>query len=155
MTFAFTWETWGLIALLGLGFFSLNYSLYYTGQQGLPPGLVSLFFAFIVIINLGVSILFTRTLPRKSTLMAALVGFVGLVAILFPGIWKDGDIKTDWFTLKQSGLCLLGTLVVSLATRVQVALNGRGGFSSDIYGICHVVRRGLCWCLFAMARLFI
>ena len=123
ISFAFPLFVWGLIAALGLGFFSLNYSLYYIGQEGLPPGLVALFFAFVVVTNLGVTTLVTRRWPRRSTALAALVGFLGLAAVLWPSIWADGGIQVEWMTLRQASLCLAGTLVVSVATMVQVRLN--------------------------------
>lgn len=124
-SYRFPLSTWGLIALLGAGLFSTNYSLYYTGQQGLPPGLVSLFFAFLVVTNLFISWLVLGHRPRTSTVCAAAVGFFGLILVLSPQIWRDGGVSLDWITLRQAGLCLLGTLVVSCATMVQVKLTQR------------------------------
>ena len=125
ISFAFSLSTWGLIALIGLTFFSLNYSLFYMGQRGLPPGLVALFFAFVVVTNLGVTTLFSGRWPRRSTTLAALAGFSGLTAVLWPSIWADGGFDLDLFTLGQATLCLLGTLTVSFGTMVQVVLNRR------------------------------
>ena len=126
ITFAFPPHIWGLVALKGVGFFSLNYSLFYFGQQALPPGIVALFFSFVVITNLGMTMVFTGRPPRRSTAFAAFIGFMGLVGVLSPSIWADGGIELDVLTLRHAGVCLLGTMVVSLATRVQVRLNTLG-----------------------------
>ncbi len=125
ISFDFSLSTWGLVALLGAGFFSVNYSLYYMGQRGLPPGLVSLFFAFVVVTNLILTSLVARRPPPMRMTFAALIGLVGVAAVLSPSIWADGGISYDWVTLRQAGLCLAGTLVVSLATLVQVEMNRR------------------------------
>ena len=125
ISFNFSLSTWGLIALLGAGFFSVNYSLYYMGQRGLPPGLVALFFGCVVVTNLMVTSLFAWQAPSPRMTLAALIGLVGVGAVLSPNIWADGQFSYDWHTLRQAGLCLTGTLVVSLATMVQVEMNRR------------------------------
>ncbi len=125
ISFQFPLGTWGLIALLGAGFFSTNFALVYTGQRGLPGDLVSLLFAFVVVTNLVVTSLFNKQLPSARVSAAALIGFLGVVALLSPNIWSDGAIEFDWLTLRQVGFCLLGTVVVSFATVIQMALNRR------------------------------
>ncbi len=122
---SFNWplKTWGWVALLGLGFFSTNYSLYYFGSIDMPPGLVSLFFASIILTNLILTTLVLNHRPKPITVVAALIGIAGLVMLLWPSLFAEGEFKANWTTLGRAGLCMLGTITVSFATLVQMQLN--------------------------------
>ena len=124
---SFHWplSTWALVALLGAGFFSTNFSLYYYGSIGLPPGLVSLFFASIILVNLVMTSVFMGYRPSLITIGAALTGVVGIVFVLWPSIFANGQFSADWATLRGAGICFMGTVVVSCATMVQLQLNAR------------------------------
>lgn len=123
LTFAWPWQTWGWVALLGLGFFSTNYSLYYFGSIDMPPGLVSLFFASIILTNLALTTLVLRHRPSPITVLAAFIGVAGLIMVLWPNMFSGGEFAANWTTLGRAGLCLLGTITVSFATLVQMRLN--------------------------------
>ena len=122
-TFRWPLETWGWVALLGLGFFSTNYSLYYFGSINMPPGLVSLFFASIILTNLVITTLVLGHRPTLITVVSALIGVAGIVLVLWPSVFSGGQLEANWETLYRTALCLLGTVVVSFATLVQMRLN--------------------------------
>ena len=91
--------------------------------MGLPPGLVSLLFASIVVTNLIVVALVSRRWPRLQTSLGALVGLIGLAGVFWPGLALGEGERIDWVFIRQAAICFLGTWVVSVATLVQVKLN--------------------------------
>ena len=89
----------------------------------MPPGLVALFFASIILTNLALTTLVLGHRPTRVTVISAFGGVAGILLVLWPSVFAGGQLQADWVTLRQAGLCLAGTLVVSCATLVQMRLN--------------------------------
>ena len=80
-----------LVALQGFLFFGLTYGLEYTGMQYMTSGLVALVFSSILLFNLLNEWLWFGRRPARPTLIAAILGIVGLLLIFLPEWSKPQD----------------------------------------------------------------
>lgn len=85
-----------LVALQGLLFFGLTYGLEYAGMQYMASGLVALVFSTTLLFNLLNEWLWFSRRPAKATLLAGVIGIVGLLLIFLPE-WTSHRIRdSDW-----------------------------------------------------------
>lgn len=80
-----------LVALQGFLFFGLTYGLEYTGMQYMTSGLVALVFSTTLLFNLLNEWLWFGRRPARATLVAAMLGIIGLLLIFLPEWGKPQD----------------------------------------------------------------
>lgn len=72
------------VCLQGVMLFCLNYWLFYIVSNDLTTGLVAVLFSLITIMNIMNQRLFFKTPVNGRTLVASVIGIVGLVLLFFP-----------------------------------------------------------------------
>ena len=72
------------VCLQGIMLFCLNYWLFYIVSNDLTTGLVAVLFSLITIMNIVNQRLFFKVQVNSRSLMASLIGIVGLVLVFFP-----------------------------------------------------------------------
>ena len=117
----FNWRQHGLMSLLGLFLFGINYWMVYEAETILTSGLVALMFSSIILANILLNALLLKGPIRKEVLLGALLGIMG-TALLF----KDDllDFNPDNNKLKALFICLAGVLFASLGN-ITSAFNQR------------------------------
>ena len=78
----FSWRTHLRIAALGLCLFSANFTLFYYAGLDSTSGLLAVMFSMASLINVLMVAALTRTVPKQTHLMAALVGISGCIVVL-------------------------------------------------------------------------
>lgn len=134
----FSWRTHLRIAALGLCLFSANFTLFYYAGLDSTSGLLAVMFSMASLINVLMVAVLTRTVPKQTHLMAALVGITG-VALLF---WPELQISdTAVMTIL---LCFMGTLFFCTGNMVSASAQ-KAGFSvigtaswGMLYGACYL-----------------
>lgn len=104
------------VALQGLFLFSTNFVCFYNATRFIPSGLVSVVFSLATLFNaVNARLIFGEPIARR-TLLAAVLGFGGLVVLFAPAI-RDGGLGAE----APLGLALaaLGTLSFSLGNMVS------------------------------------
>lgn len=118
-----------LVALQGLLFFGLTYGLEYAGMQYMTSGLVALVFSSTLLFNLLNEWLWLGRRPAGATLLAALIGIIGLLLIFLPE-WQrpqDENLALGILLVLAAAFCaslgnVLGSKLLSEGTSV-VAMN--------------------------------
>jgi len=100
------------IHMLGLGLFlfSGNYVLVYWGTEYLTSGLVAVTFSLLTFLNIVNARVFLNTPIQKETILAALLGVLGLALVFKPEIQALNLSDTTAFGLL---VCLISTLIAS------------------------------------------
>jgi drug/metabolite transporter (DMT)-like permease len=114
---------YGLMTLLGLFLFCVNYILFYYATAYLATGLLAVVFSMITVMNMmNAAILFRQKIEGRVAIAAAF-GLVGL-ALTF---WSDivGHALNREVVLGLV-LSLLGTLCASLGNMASIGLGKRG-----------------------------
>jgi drug/metabolite transporter (DMT)-like permease len=114
---------YGLMTLLGLFLFCVNYILFYYATAYLASGLLAVVFSMITVMNMvNAAILFGQKIEGRVVIAAAF-GLVGL-ALTF---WSDivGHALNREVVLGLA-LSLLGTLCASLGNMASIGLGKRG-----------------------------
>ena len=118
----FSWRTHLRIAALGLCLFSVNFTLFYYAGLDTSSGLLAVMFSMASLINVLMVAILTRTKPKQTHMVAALVG-IGGVALLF---WPELQISdTAVITIL---LCFMGTLFFCTGNMVSASAQ-KAGFS--------------------------
>lgn len=101
----------GLMALLGLLLFGINYWMVYEAETTLTSGLVAILFSLIIIANIFLNALILKGPIRKEVVLGALLGILG-TALMF----KDDLISFSFAnsTIKAFAICITGVLFASL-----------------------------------------
>jgi drug/metabolite transporter (DMT)-like permease len=121
--FVFRARDYGLMTLLGLFLFCINYILFYYAATYMTTGLLAVVFSMITVMNMvNGAILFGQKIEGRVALAAAF-GLVGL-ALTF---WSDiAGHEIDRRVLIGLILSLLGTLSASLGNMASIGLGNRG-----------------------------
>src|SRR3954469_5035013 len=83
----------GWMALQGSLLFGLNYVCVYLAESRISSGLVAVIFSLIVFFNIAGTRLFFGTPLRPSTLLAAVLGFGGVVLIFLPELRRPAQSR--------------------------------------------------------------
>lgn len=130
------WRTQGLMLLLGLCNFGLNYFLYYSAMEFLVSGITALIFSALLIVNGLVSLLYWRQPLSRSFWVGASFGLVGL-ALIF---WADLR-SANWSRVVVWSFLLanLGTLIVAIGMTAMTYLKMRGVslFDANAGALCY------------------
>lgn len=116
-------RTHGTFALQGILLFGLNYVLVYFAEEQISSGLVALIFSLLVFVNLVFARLFLGTRIRPATILGAIVGFAGVLLVLWPELHSTAN----------RGSVLLGAVLAGLSTtsaslgNITAALHHRRG----------------------------
>lgn len=94
----------GYAAMMGVFLFSTNFALFYYASKTLASGLLAVVFASASLLNLFFGAAVFRTPIRPLGLLAAILGFGGIVLLFLP------EFSTSRAAIGAMGLCLLGTV---------------------------------------------
>jgi drug/metabolite transporter (DMT)-like permease len=121
--FAFRPRDYGLMTLLGLFLFCINYILFYYAVSYIATGLLAVVFSMITVFNMvNAAILFGQRIEGR-VVVAAVFGLVGLVLTF----WSDiAGRELNHGVLIGLGLALLGTLSASFGNMASIGLGKRG-----------------------------
>ncbi len=103
--------------MLGAGFFlfSINYNMMYLGTEYLTSGLVAVAFSLLSFLNIVNGRIFLKDKTQLSTLVAAMIGIVGLILIFKPEIQAFDYADSTAFGLM---VCVIGTLFASFGNTI-------------------------------------
>ncbi len=101
----------GLMALLGLTLFGLNYWMVYEAELILSSGLVAILFSFIIITNIFFNAVILKGPVRKEVVAGAVLGIFGTV-LMFKNDLVSFTIDNQAVTALL--LCLAGIILASL-----------------------------------------
>lgn len=130
-------------ALLGVLLFSSNFLAFYYGGKSVPSGLLAVVFSLASVFNLVLGNLIFRTAIDRVTLIGALTGFGGVLAMFWPQI---SGAEFDHDALVGLMLCVGGTLSFCLGN-MAAAESKRAGldtFSVTAWGMTY----GTAWLAF-------
>jgi len=119
----FRTRDYGLMTILGVFLFCINYILFYYAASYLATGLLAVVFSMITVLNMvNAAILFRQKIEGRVAIAAAF-GLVGL-ALTF---WSDiAGHELNQRVLIGLGLSLLGTLCASFGNMASIGLGKRG-----------------------------
>jgi drug/metabolite transporter (DMT)-like permease len=114
---------YGLMTLLGLFLFCINYILFYYAASYLATGLLAVVFSMITVLNMvNAAILFRQKIEGRVAIAAGF-GLIGL-ALTF---WSDiGGHELNHRVVIGLILSLLGTLCASFGNMASIGLGKRG-----------------------------
>jgi len=101
----------GLMALLGLFLFGVNYWMVYEAETILTSGLVAIMFSTIILANIFLNALLLKGPIRKEVLVGALFGISG-TALMFKDDLASFSLANN--NLKALLICIVGVLFASL-----------------------------------------
>lgn len=111
------------IGLQGVLLFGLNYVGIYLAEQDLTSGLVAVVFSTVVSMNtVGMRVFFSQPI-RATTILAALIGVVGVALVFWPEI---RGLSTSAAQLHGLELTLAATAIASLGNMVSTRIHRRG-----------------------------
>ena len=107
----FSYKEHGLMLLLGLSLFGLNYWMVYEAELILPSGMVAILFSLIIFTNIFFNAVLLKGPVRKEVVMGAIMGIVGTVMI-FGDDLLNFSLENDTYLALL--LCLGGITFASL-----------------------------------------
>lgn len=126
---------YGLMGLLGLFLFSVNYILFYYAVAYLPSGLLAVVFSMITVMNMvNGAIMFGQKIEARVA-VAAVFGLFGLALTFWPDfVGHELNQKVAIGLV----LSLLGTLCASFGNMASIGLGKRGigVVESNTIGMC-------------------
>lgn len=101
--------------------FVLNFNLVYRSEQYLPSGLVSLTFAFLLVTNTALSVLFLGVRVSARFIIGSLIGLAGVALLFAPDLASpaSGNVGLGL------GLAFGGVISASIANVMQASATGR------------------------------
>ncbi len=123
-------------ALQGGLLFGLNYVLVYLAEEQISSGLVALIFSTMVFFNLIAARIFLGTRIHRATIVGALLGFGGVLLVLWPE-FAHGTSRGS--VLLGASLAGISTLSASLGN-IVAARNQRRGLpvmQANAYGMLY------------------
>lgn len=121
--FSFARRDYGLMALLGLFLFSVNYILFYYAAGYLATGLLAVVFSMITVMNMvNGALLFGHKIEARVAIAAAF-GLIGLALTFWPDFVGHEINRGVALGLVLS---VLGTLCASFGNMASVGLGRRG-----------------------------
>lgn len=132
-----------LVALQGLLFFGLTYGLEYAGMQYMTSGLVALVFSTTLLFNLLNEWLWFSRRPARATLLAGVIGIIGLLLIFLP----EWDKPQDPGLGLGIGLVLAAAFCASLGNVLGSKLlkDGTPVVTMNAYAMATGAIVSLCW----------
>ena len=111
----------GFALLVAVSQFVLNFNLVYRSEQYLASGLVSLTFAFLLVTNTALSVLFLGARVSGRFILGSMVGLAGVALLFAPDLLAPGGNRAGL------GLALAfgGVLSASVANVMQASATGR------------------------------
>ncbi|WP_164158029.1 DMT family transporter [Sandarakinorhabdus rubra] len=100
--------------------FVLNFNLVYRSEQYLASGLVSLTFAFLLVTNTALSVIFLGDRVSGRFILGSLIGLAGVVLLFAPDLAAPGSN-----TALGLALAFGGVLCASIANVMQASAAGR------------------------------
>ena len=101
----------GLMVILGLTLFGLNYWMVYEAELILPSGLVAILFSLIIITNIFFNAVLLKGKVRKEVVLGAVLGILGTV-LIFGDDLASFSVGNDTYLALL--LCLGGITFASL-----------------------------------------
>lgn len=126
----------GWMALQGLLLFGGNYWLVYVAEQYLTSGIVAIVFTSIIFLNIINNAIFLRNPIRKSVVLYAIIGFLGVFAIFKNEVVGLADNPDGLYAL---GLAQLSAVIASLGN-ITSARNQKKGIpvlQGNAYGMIY------------------
>lgn len=112
----------GLLMLLGLTLFSINYVLLYEAEKRLVSGSVAIIFSLLVVFNILNNWLLFGSKPDRQVIAGATLGLLGIVLTFWPDL---SAINSSPQNIRGILLSLAGTLIASFGNLVSVRLQKR------------------------------
>ncbi len=107
----FSIQEHGLMVLLGLTLFGLNYWMVYEAELILPSGLVAILFSLIIITNIFFNAVLLKGPVRKEVVFGAALGIIGTALMFSDDLASFSVGDNTYFALL---LCLGGIIFASL-----------------------------------------
>ena len=124
---------WGWLAVQSTFLFILQYVGMYLAAQTLSSSMLAIMFSSTVLMNLPLAWLLLGQRPGPYLSLAGLLGFFGLLAILFPDLRASfSGVQMDGTYVIALGLAALGTLGLSLGTLAQAPVKSVFGDSPGL-----------------------
>ncbi|MGQ8336190.1 DMT family transporter [Sunxiuqinia sp. A32] len=101
----------GLMALLGLTLFGVNYWMVYEAETRLASGLVAILFSLIIFANIFFNALLLKGQIRKEVVFGAILGILGTVLMFFDELLSFYPGNQNFIALL---LCIFGVVLASL-----------------------------------------
>lgn len=115
--FNFSAKQHGLLLILGLTLFCLNYILIYFSSINLTSGLVAVLFACITLMNILNQKFFFKIQINPKVLIGSLIGLIGVIFVFLPEIKK-----TDNTMIYSIALCLTGAYLASIGNMLSMKI---------------------------------
>jgi len=109
----------GMAMALGVFLFSTNFALFYYASQSLASGLLAVVFASASLVNLFYGAVLFRTPIRRLGLLAAILGFGGILLLYWP------EIESSRGAIGALALCLCGTFSFCTGNMISSAAQRR------------------------------
>ena len=121
--FLFRPRDYGLMGVLGLSLFCINYILFYYAAGYLATGLLAVVFSMITVLNMAnAAILFGQKIEGRVAIGAGF-GLIGLALTFWPDI---AGHELNHRVLIGLGLSLVATFCASLGNMASIGLGKRG-----------------------------
>lgn len=118
---------WRWIALLGLVWMAVPFSLFAVAQQWIPSSLAGMINGAAPLFTAAVGALWYRSAPRSWQLAGLLLGFAGVMAIYWPAVLGVQASAAG------AGLILLATFMYGIAFNMAEPLERRNGALAVIW----------------------
>ena len=112
----FSIQEHGLMVLLGLTLFGLNYWMVYEAELILPSGLVAILFSLIIITNIFFNAVLLKGPVRKEVVFGAALGIIGTALMFSDDLASFSVGDNTYFALL---LCLGGITFASLGNIIS------------------------------------
>lgn len=107
----FSLKEHGLMLLLGITLFGLNYWMVYLAELRLSSGLVAILFSLIIFANIFFNALFLKGPIRKEVVTGAIMGLLGTMLMFSEDLFA---FRLGNKNLVALGFCLVGVMLASL-----------------------------------------
>ena len=132
-------DAYPFVFLQGLLLFSVNYFLVYYGTAYITTGLVAVVFSSVVVFNAIFERIFFRTALEARVLLAAVIGFTGIVMIFWPEVsaisLQDNTVVGILFVLTGTVIASLGNMAAVINTRRSLPVVAVNAHSMAFAGV--------------------
>jgi drug/metabolite transporter (DMT)-like permease len=116
-------ESWGVILLVGVAQFVLNFNLVYRAEAYITSGLVAVIFALLIVPNAILARIFLGQQLSRPFLIGSAVAMAGIALLFAHEVRLDG--AGDGAVVRGVGLTLLAVLSASAANVAQGTAHAR------------------------------
>ena len=126
----------GLMFLMGLCLFSLNYIGFYFAIDNIVSGLSAVAYSTIVIMNIMFGAMFLREPIRPRVVVGAIIGMIGITLVFWKDVSVIGIISAGMIGL---GWSLLATMSASFGNIISLAIQRMKVpvVQANAYGMCY------------------